>query len=342
MLQGTSWTKRAPPEVNQLDQSTPLEPPTQVVKQTISFSKDVRTFDFRQINRQQLLSQHSNDINFSAGGRGRGRGRSSAKEEESKRGSSNTSKGQGQDDVKLKKYILTEHSFQGSWKMCVVRQSGMDEARGRERLIFTVLKITTREGEGEESLFSSEEKVLYRFDLREFLEKSRKEQTTIRKRMNDQQLHLEKMEMDLGRPGHDEYLRKQAVLAKTKQTPRPVVVVLEEKEVTLCQCPKFATRGESAKEYENPKWWCLQCKTTECKLCTKEMCWIGLDSDHTVLEVENEVELAEKEMAKKLASSCRVKFSPATPVFPEYYEISMVDFKAEWRILKSSTVVVKF
>ena len=160
--------------------------------------------------------------------------------------------------------------------------------------------------------------------------------------MNEQQLHLEKMEMDLGRPGHDEYLRKQAVLAKTKQTPRPVVVVLEEKEVTLCQCPMFLTRGESGKEYENPKWWCLQCKTTECKLCTKETCWIGLDSDHTVLEVENEVELAEKEMAKKLASSCRVKFSPATPVFPEYYEINMKDFKAEWRILKSSTVVVKF
>jgi hypothetical protein len=210
-----------------------------------------------------------------------------------------------------------------------------------QKLIFTVKNISTK------NLATSNDKTIlqtvYSHNLKETMLKNNREQTTIRKALNLQQLAIENNYMDIGRPGRAKFLKDRSFLAKTK-LPTPLPTSRKETKMELCACPEFKTIKGSYGDYQvdNVKWWCLQCKTTECQLCTKKECWLGMDYDHDDGEVERQTIRMAEELQKKHLITTRIYFRKNNPIRPDYYELSLIDFQAEWKIKRSKTVLGKF
>jgi len=229
-------------------------------------------------------------------------------------------------------------------KVDIIQYSGVWEMTGsieacNEQLHFNVREINIQHNDDNNDDMSAVGSLnnIYRYDLETYMAQNRREQSQIRRAVNTQQVQVEKNEMDLGRPGYDLLLRQQAILAKHKVTPRPVVT--EAMQIAHnCNCNKSDDDGS------DPIWWCLQCKATECQQCTKKTCWLGMDYDHDDVEAKIAGELAEIERKKVVAVSCRIDFDDKNPLGgrPHYYVIDLIDYKAEWKILSSSTVKQKF
>jgi hypothetical protein len=223
--------------------------------------------------------------------------------------------------------LIVQH-FEGSWKL----QTGSDIHDDKGRLCLTVTYISAKDSGNVESFER------YRYDLREYMNQQHREQGKIAKAVNAQQRELECREMNLGRPGYDNYLL--ALEEQHKFEQNKWKRELDERRqahenIKVCQCPRVTQMFGVRKE--NPMWWCVQCRTTECELCTKTTCYRGLDSDHETKQndTRNEEETLRQEML--MMSKCR-----DVGIRPEYYEIDFVDFVAQWRIMKSSTVVRQF
>ena len=207
----------------------------------------------------------------------------------------------------------SESIFFGEWSL-----SG-DKKKGNEKLNLTVTKIIARDSE------ESSVATRYQLNLLEVMQKNHREQTQIRKALNKQQIELERRSMDLGRPGYDKILREM----EERQDMKKTFTFKEQtnKKTTLCQCQK---------RDDQFTWWCVQCKTTECASCTTEACYLGLEADHESRQVDDSAENRRLELELMDAMSCR------SIEQPEFYEMTMLDFQASWRIMSSSTVVKQY
>ena len=224
-------------------------------------------------------------------------------------------------------YILVEEIFEGDWQLL---QS--DDSPGKGRLCLTVTHIFAKDPE------DSDISEKYFSDLKNRMNRQRREQGKIAKALNSQQRELERREMDLGLPGYEKYLEalEQEETEKQDQLRQKFKEQKEKESIKLCSCPAVVKGFGIHKE--NPRWWCVHCHTTECQLCTKPTCYRGLDADH---EVEQNLMQFESEQLRQkilLQRSCRVDLAER----PQYYEMDYVDFVAQWRIAGSSTVVRRF
>jgi hypothetical protein len=219
----------------------------------------------------------------------------------------------------------SEIVYEGLWKL--QRSNANNELEGDGTIQLTVQYISA----GEPDLLTCK----YRHDLEQHMHLARRAQGQIIKALNVQEMNLERLEMNIGRPGYDEYL-KVVVEQQQLEYNQTANIVQEEKEepeqITLCSCINRNTKHKKQKI-----WWCTQCKTTECQLCAKETCYLGLEIDHQDLMVDQDTRAEDlKQQMLKNASARDVAKAP------EYYALKFKDFEAQWRIMKSSTVVKQY
>ena len=67
-----------------------------------------------------------------------------------------------------------------------------------------------------------------------------------------------------------------------------------------------------------------------------------MDYDHDDGEVERKTIRMRDELLKKQLITARIYFRKNNPIRPDYYELSLIDFQAEWKIKSSKTVLGKF
>ena len=215
---------------------------------------------------------------------------------------------------------VDEQLFEGQW--CESILPSQDSEREQRLLQLTVTHISTNE----ENPTSTTLTDVYRHDLLDFMQRNHRIQTQIRKALNAQHSQLERLEMEIARPGHAKALRTKIATFK------PVMFQEQsDAKITLCTC--------STKKNNTNKtmWWCTQCRTTECPQCTKSTCYRGLDSDLKQQQRDEELINAKITMQETTENkSCR-EIS-----HPEFYVCKVIDFKAGWRIQTSSTVMKQF